>query len=234
MNYNGRTENLPVINKSCNLAYVIYTSGTTGKPKGIMIEHRSLVNISYAWKKEYRLADMDVKLLQIASFSFDVFVGDVSRTLLNGGQMVICSSEERYDPARLYSLIKTHKITIFESTPALIIPLMDYIHDNALIIDSLKLLILGSDTLSVEDYERLQSWYGEKLRVVNSYGVTESTIDSSYYEKRLGSYLESGSVPIGKPMQNIKYYVVDKHLRPQPTGVLGELCIGEKGLQGDI
>ncbi|RTZ29485.1 amino acid adenylation domain-containing protein, partial [Paenibacillus polymyxa] len=230
VNYNGRTENLPVINKSCNLAYVIYTSGTTGKPKGIMIEHRSLVNISYAWKKEYRLADMDVKLLQIASFSFDVFVGDVSRTLLNGGQMVICSSEERYDPARLYSLIKTHKITIFESTPALIIPLMDYIHDNALIIDSLKLLILGSDTLSVEDYERLQSWYGEKLRVVNSYGVTESTIDSSYYEKRLGSYLESGSVPIGKPMQNIKYYVVDKHLRPQPTGVLGELCIGGEGL----
>ncbi|KAF6569792.1 AMP-binding protein, partial [Paenibacillus sp. EKM212P] len=72
-----------------DLAYVIYTSGTTGKPKGVMIEHRSLVNTAAGYRREYRLDQFPVRLLQLASFSFDVFVGDIARTLYNGGTMVI-------------------------------------------------------------------------------------------------------------------------------------------------
>ncbi|KAF6564979.1 AMP-binding protein, partial [Paenibacillus sp. EKM206P] len=72
-----------------DLAYVIYTSGTTGKPKGVMIEHRSLVNTAAGYQREYRLDQFPVRLLQFASFSFDVFVGDIARTLYNGGTMVI-------------------------------------------------------------------------------------------------------------------------------------------------
>ncbi|KAF6612959.1 AMP-binding protein, partial [Paenibacillus sp. EKM101P] len=78
-----------------DLAYVIYTSGTTGKPKGVMIEHRSLVNTAAGYRREYRLDQFPVRLLQLASFSFDVFVGDIARTLYNGGTMVIVPKDDR-------------------------------------------------------------------------------------------------------------------------------------------
>ena len=104
--YNGNASNPAKISKPGDLAYIIYTSGTTGQPKGVMIENRSYVNISYAWKKEYRLDEGELRLLQMASFSFDVFAGDISRALLNGSQLIICPGETRLDPPSLYLLIK--------------------------------------------------------------------------------------------------------------------------------
>lgn len=74
-------ENLPIISRPDNLAYVIYTSGTTGQPKGVMIENKSVVSIYECWKKEYELEKIDIRLLQLASISFDVFVGDICRSI---------------------------------------------------------------------------------------------------------------------------------------------------------
>ncbi|PZT52322.1 AMP-binding protein, partial [Paenibacillus silvae] len=107
-----------------DLAYVIYTSGTTGKPKGVMIEHRSLVNTAAGYRREYRLDQFPVRLMQLASFSFDVFVGDIARTLYNGGTMVIVPKDDRIDPSRLHHWMERERVTIFESTPALIVPFM--------------------------------------------------------------------------------------------------------------
>ncbi|WP_260148944.1 AMP-binding protein, partial [Paenibacillus polymyxa] len=98
-----------------DLAYVIYTSGTTGKPKGVMIEHRGLVNTAASYRREYRLDQFPVRLLQLASFSFDVFVGDIARTLYNGGTMVIVPKDDRIDPSRLHHWIEQERVTIFES-----------------------------------------------------------------------------------------------------------------------
>ncbi|WP_155399804.1 AMP-binding protein, partial [Paenibacillus polymyxa] len=122
--YTGDTTDIERINEPQDLAYVIYTSGTTGRPKGVMIEHRSLVNTAAAYRRDYRLNQFPVRLLQLASFSFDVFVGDIARTLYNGGTMVICPKEDRIDPSRLYGWIRDYQITVFESTPALIVPFM--------------------------------------------------------------------------------------------------------------
>ncbi|KAF6616085.1 AMP-binding protein, partial [Paenibacillus sp. EKM102P] len=119
--YTGDTTDVERINEPQDLAYVIYTSGTTGRPKGVMIEHRSLVNTAAAYRRDYRLNQFPVRLLQLASFSFDVFVGDIARTLYNGGTMVICPKEDRIDPSRLYGWIRDYQITVFESTPALIV-----------------------------------------------------------------------------------------------------------------
>ncbi|WP_282441888.1 AMP-binding protein, partial [Paenibacillus polymyxa] len=118
--YTGDVTDVDHINEPQDLAYVIYTSGTTGRPKGVMIEHRSLVNTAAAYRRDYRLNQFPVRLLQLASFSFDVFVGDIARTLYNGGTMVICPKEDRIDPSRLYGWIRDYQITVFESTPALI------------------------------------------------------------------------------------------------------------------
>ncbi len=226
----GTSSNLVSVNKPEDLMYIIYTSGTSGLPKGVMVEHGNVINISLAWKKHYRLEKMDVRLLQLASFSFDVFVGDMARTFINGGMMVICDSKKRFDLSALYSILGEHKISIFESTPSLIIPLMEYIYTNNFNIGNLKLLILGSDNVSKEDFEKLQERFGQSMRIINSYGVTEATIDSSFYENPGAGLSKMSNVPIGKPMQNTRFYILDQRLKLQPIGIYGELYIGGAGV----
>ncbi|WP_155617211.1 non-ribosomal peptide synthetase, partial [Paenibacillus polymyxa] len=168
-----------------DLAYVIYTSGTTGKPKGVMIEHRSLVNTAAGYWREYRLDQFPVRLLQLASFSFDVFVGDIARTLYNGGTMVIVPKDDRIDPSRLHHWIERERVTIFESTPALIVPFLEYVHEQQLDMSWVELLITSSDSCSVADYRTLQERFGSLFRIINAYGVTEAAIDSSFYDEEL-------------------------------------------------
>ncbi|WHX35229.1 non-ribosomal peptide synthase/polyketide synthase [Paenibacillus polymyxa] len=218
------------VNKPRDLAYVIYTSGTTGKPKGVMIEHRSLVNTAAGYRREYRLDQFPVRLLQLASFSFDVFVGDIARTLYNGGTMVIVPKDDRIDPTRLYGWIRDYAVTVFESTPALIVPFMEHVHAEDLNLSSMQLLITSSDACSVADYRTLQERFGSQFRIINSYGVTEAAIDSSFYDEPLEKLPKTASVPIGKAWLNAKFYIVDANLKPVPIGVLGELVIGGAGV----
>ncbi|PNQ83109.1 non-ribosomal peptide synthetase, partial [Paenibacillus sp. F4] len=213
-----------------DLAYVIYTSGTTGKPKGVMIEHRSLVNTAAGYRREYRLDQFPVRLLQLASFSFDVFVGDIARTLYNGGTMVIVPKDDRIDPSRLHHWMERERVTIFESTPALIVPFLEYVHDQRLDMSWMELLITSSDSCSVADYRTLQERFGSLFRIINAYGVTEAAIDSSFYDEELAKLPQTGNVPIGKAWLNAKFYIVDAHLNPVPVGVLGELVIGGVGV----
>ncbi|KJK28190.1 AMP-binding protein, partial [Paenibacillus polymyxa] len=213
-----------------DLAYVIYTSGTTGKPKGVMIEHRSLVNTAAGYRREYRLDQFPVRLLQLASFSFDVFVGDIARTLYNGGTMVIVPKDDRIDPSRLHHWIERERVTIFESTPALIVPFMEYVREQRLDMSGKELLITSSDSCSVGDYRTLKERFGSLFRIINAYGVTEAAIDSSFYDEELAKLPQTGHVPIGKAWLNAKFYIVDVHLNPVPVGVLGELVIGGVGV----
>ncbi|MGX1572664.1 amino acid adenylation domain-containing protein, partial [Paenibacillus terrae] len=228
--YTGDSADIESINEPQDLAYVIYTSGTTGRPKGVMIEHRSLVNTAAAYRRDYRLNQFPVRLLQLASFSFDVFVGDIARVLYNGGTMVICPKDDRIDPSRLYGWIRDYQITVFESTPALIVPFMQHVYEQGLDMSSLELLITSSDSCSVTDYRVLQERFGADIRIINSYGVTEAAIDSSFYDEELSKLPSSGSVPIGQAWLNARFYIVDSQLNPVPIGVLGELCIGGAGV----
>lgn len=225
-NYSAEDSDLPNINMPNDLIYVIYTSGTTGNPKGVMIEHRNLVNVMFSWIKHYELDSFEVKLLQLASMSFDVFAGDLCRSLFTGGTMYICPNDVKLDFDVLYSLINERKINIFESTPSFVIAFMDYIYENRLEIDSIKLLILGSDTCPIDQYKALVERYGHKMRVINSYGITEATIDSSYYEGDLEDVANLVNVPIGKPLNNTEMYILNSSLKLQPIGVYGELYIG--------
>ena len=215
---------------SNDLAYVVYTSGSTGWPKGVMVEHRSLVNAAYAWRFAYKLDQMDVRSLQMASMSFDVFAGDLVRALTNGGRLIICPDDVRQDPQSLYKLLMKHRIDIFEATPGLIIPLMNYVHEHRLDFDFLKVLIIGSDSLPIEYYRSLIARFGAGMRIINSYGVTEATIDSSYFEASGTSMPSGNTTPIGKPLQNTRFYILDQEFGDVPIGIAGELYIGGEGL----
>ncbi|WP_261376908.1 non-ribosomal peptide synthetase [Flavobacterium anhuiense] len=210
--------------------YCIYTSGSTGRPKGVGISHTSLLNIALNWERSYNL-DSTTCLLQMASFSFDVFSGDLCRSLLFGGKMILCPSDLRLDPAQLYKLIWESRVNILEGTPGLLIPLMDYIYDQGLDYDWMNLLILGSDLCSVNDFKRMYIRFGHSMRIINSYGTTETTIDSSYFEVDNVSTLDGlVNVPIGKPLWNNSFYVLNKFNTLLPVGIIGELCIGGAGV----
>ncbi|HYC27841.1 MAG TPA: condensation domain-containing protein, partial [Chitinophagaceae bacterium] len=210
-----------------DLAYIIYTSGTTGRPKGIMVEHASLYNISLAWRSYYGLDKEPPVLVSIASIAFDVFTGDVCRALLNGGTMVLMPDENRVDIPYIYEQMQLHSVNIMESTPALVLSLVNYVQSNTLDLSFMKVLIVGSDIVRPADFAYIHDLYGSTLRLINSYGVTEATIDSSFFE---GDPRQYQSVPIGKPADNTKYYILGDHLQPAPVGVPGQLYIGGHGV----
>ena len=130
----------------------------------------------------------------------------------------------------LYGWIREQNITVFESTPALILPFMQHMYEEGLDVSSMQLLITSSDACSVTDYRLLQERFGGQFRIINSYGVTEAAIDSSFYDEPLDKLPPSGHVPIGKAWLNARFYIVDAALKPVPVGVPGELVIGGAGV----
>ncbi|MGG4442796.1 non-ribosomal peptide synthetase [Brevibacillus fortis] len=224
VSYAEESTNLVSIHAPTNLGYVIYTSGTTGRPKGVMIEHQQMMVMASAWNQAYQLENAAIRWLQTASFSFDVFTGDWIRALLFGGELILCSSYARLNPAEMYELFRKHNIQAWDTTPAIVIPFMDYVYENRLDIDSLQLLVIGADHFPVEEYLKLFKRYGTHMRILNSYGVTETCIDACYFEQ--STFKPLMRVPIGKALPSVHLYILNAELAPQPIGVVGELYIG--------
>jgi amino acid adenylation domain-containing protein/non-ribosomal peptide synthase protein (TIGR01720 family) len=216
--------------KAENLAYVIYTSGTTGKPKGVAIAHRSLVNAYFAWEDAYQLRSLCTSHLQMASFSFDVFSGDVVRALCSGAKLVLCPRQWLLEPENLYELMLQERVDCADFVPAVLRNLIQYLERTKQDLSFMRLLIVGSDSWLVKEYQQFQRFCGAQTRLINAYGVSEATIDSSYFESAAVSLSVDGLVPIGRPFANTKIYILDSHLQPVPVGVAGELHIGGVGL----
>jgi hybrid polyketide synthase/nonribosomal peptide synthetase FtdB len=211
-------------------AYVIYTSGSTGRPKAVRVSHRNLASAWEAWRAEYRL-DRDVRVhLQLASFAFDVFTGDLVRALCSGGTLVLIGRELMFDTARLYDTMLAERADCGEFVPAVVRGLMNHCGRTGRRLDFMRLLIVGSDAWKVEEYQRLQDLCGPRTRLVNSYGLSEATIDSSYFEGPVDGLEPSQMVPIGRPFPNSALYILDAHARPVPPGVAGELWVGGDGV----
>ncbi|MFF0578131.1 non-ribosomal peptide synthetase/type I polyketide synthase [Streptosporangium saharense] len=213
-----------------DLAYVIYTSGSTGRPKAVQVTHRNLASVQAAWREAYRL-DEDVRVhLQMASFSFDVFTGDLVRALCSGGTLVLVRRELLFDTARLYRTMLEERVDCGEFVPAIVRGLTAYCEREGERLDFMRLLVVGSDAWKVEEYQRLRALCGSRTRLVNSYGLSEATIDSAYFEGPADDLDPSQMVPIGRPFSNSALYVLDEHGEPVPPGVPGELWVGGDGV----
>lgn len=220
-----KTSRLPTPNKD-DLAYIIYTSGSTGKPKAVQVSHGNLLAVYKGWENHYKLKTEVRVHAQMASFSFDVFAGDLVRALCSGGELLLIDRELLFNTHNLFHTLRTYHVDCVEFVPAVIRGLMNYCENEKHRLDFIKLLIVGSDIWTVEEMQRLRSLTNRGNRVVNSYGLSEATIDSTYFEGDI-SKLEKGKVvPIGRPFTNSEVYVLDNHQQPTPIGVPGELWIG--------
>ncbi|TDV54219.1 non-ribosomal peptide synthetase/type I polyketide synthase [Actinophytocola oryzae] len=211
-------------------AYVIYTSGSTGRPKAVRVTHRNLASVQAGWREEYRL-DTDVRVhLQMASPAFDVFTGDLVRALCSGATLVLADHELLFDTARLYTTMVTERVDCAEFVPAIVRGLMSYCERHDRRLDFMRLMIVGSDTWKVAEYQRLRALCGPDTRVVNSYGVSEATIDTTYFEGPVDELEPSRTVPIGRPFPNSAVYLLDERGEPVPAGIPGELWVGGTGV----
>ncbi|WP_255293766.1 non-ribosomal peptide synthetase [Bacillus wiedmannii] len=223
-------ENIKVKVKANDLAYIIYTSGSTGNPKGVKISHGSAVNIFNGYKDKYLLEDVCKIHLQMASISFDVFIGDLMRSLCSGGKLVLCPREYLLNPKELYEYIVTQNIHIAEFVPAVMRKLVQYMRESNKKIDNMKTVIISSDSWNVKEYYEFRRYFSEDTSFINAYGITEVTIDSTYLDCSTLNEDSQGFVPIGDPFPNTQIYVLDQELNPTPIGVPGELCIGGEGV----
>ncbi|ARI51098.1 non-ribosomal peptide synthetase [Streptomyces sp. S8] len=211
-------------------AYVITTSGSTGRPKAVRVSHRNLASAYEAWRQEYRL-ETDVRThLQMAEPSFDVFTGDLVRALCSGGSLVLADRDLLFDTPRLYRTMRQERVDCAEFVPAVVRGLMDHCEREGLRLDFLRLLVVGSDAWKVAEYRRLSELCGPATRLVNSYGLTEATIDSACFEGPVDDLEPGLMVPIGRPLPNSTLHILDAHGEPVPPGVPGELWIGGDGI----
>ncbi|MFD7864178.1 amino acid adenylation domain-containing protein [Streptomyces sp. NPDC059783] len=211
-------------------AYVITTSGSTGRPKAVRVSHRNLASAYEAWRLEYRL-ETDVRThLQMAEPSFDVFTGDLVRALCSGGTLVLADRDLLFDTTRLYRTMRQERVDCAEFVPAVVRGVMDHCAREGLRLDFLRLLVVGSDAWSVGEYRRLAGLCGPGTRLVNSYGLTEATIDSACFEGPVDDLEDGAMVPIGRPLPHSTLHVLDPHGEPVPPGVPGELWIGGPGV----
>ena len=207
-----------------NLAYVVFTSGTTGRPKGVLVPHRGLVAIASAWEAAYDLRRSPLRHLQAAGIAFDVFAGDWVRALTTGGTLVACPPRVILEPSALAGFIRREGIECLELVPALAEPLAAHLERTGGDLAGLRLLAVGSDTLRGGLYRRLQSLMGHECRVLNSYGLTEATIDSTYFEGPLPDSREDGSVADRPPTAG------SQRLRPGRAGGAGPGGRGRRAL----
>ncbi len=211
-----------------DLAYMIYTSGSTGRPRGSLITNGSLVNAFYAYDEAYRLTDETTSHLQMASFSFDVFTGDFIRSLLSGSKLVLCPLEVVLEPAALYALITSEGVDCAEFVPAVATLLFEHVESVGATLD-LRVLVVSSEGWRTDRHEFYRRLSSPRTRLINAYGLTEATIDSTYFEAE-ADLLPDRFVPIGRPLANSVVYILDRNLELVPPGIPGELCIGGSGV----
>jgi amino acid adenylation domain-containing protein len=210
-----------VTTTAADLAYVIYTSGSSGKPKGVAVEHRSIVN-TILWRNEYYgFGPHDVNL-QMPSFAFDSSVVDIFCVLSAGGTLLIPQEDVRLDARYLRKLAANHGVTSFVATPSYYKLLIDELNETA---PELRCVTLAGETIT-PDIVAAHARNLPHVTLFNEYGPTENAVCSTACILRDGDR----TIPIGKPIANVKVFVLDENRRLCPVGVPGEIYLGGIGV----
>lgn len=211
-----------------SLAYIIYTSGSTGTPKGVAITHKAAVNTIEDINKRFDVTENDA-VLGLSLLNFDLSVYDIFGVLAAGGCVVYPAAQKYSDPSHWMKLIKEHNITLWNSVPAFMQMLVDYIEsDKKENLDTMRVIMMSGDWIPVTLPERIWAINPDVL-TVSLGGATEASIWSIYHICREVKP-EWKSIPYGKPLANQGYRVLNKKLQECPFWVQGDLYITGAGL----
>ncbi|MBV1880342.1 MAG: amino acid adenylation domain-containing protein [Pseudomonadales bacterium] len=233
-----RPTSLPTISAN-SPAYIIYTSGTTGVPKGVVVQHGPLLETYVAWKHAYSLGLQRQNHLQMANTAFDVCTGDWIRALCSGDTLVLCDQDTLMDGVALYRLLCHTNISFAEFVPAVLRHLLDYLDETKSALPPLNTIVVGSDMWYRADLERLKKHTLPNTRLINSYGLTEACIDTTFYSentfdskttidsKTIASQVTplTSVIPIGQAFDHHSLLVLNTFGRVAPFGTLGELWV---------
>lgn len=212
-------------------AYIIYTSGSTGRPKGVVVEHHSVVNRILWMQKKYPITPEDV-LLQKTPIVFDVSVWELFWWSFTGASLVLLRPGDEKEPRKIAAIINRRRITTIHFVPSMLSYFLSSIEKSAMRseLKSLRQVFASGEALKVEHVNHFGECIHKQFstRLINLYGPTEATVDVSYYECVFDK--PCSLVPIGKPIDNIQLYILDKDGKLLPYGVAGELCIGGVGV----
>lgn len=211
-----------------DLAYIIYTSGTTGQPKGVMVEHRNVINLFTCTDELYHFNHQDVWTL-FHSYTFDFSVWEIWGALLFGGKLLVPDADTVKDTDVFYDLCIKESVTVLNQTPSAFYQFIEVAKDKASRLNALRYVIFGGEALN---FTQLKPWYqlykDDQPCLINMYGITETTVHVTY-KKLVADDLGAASL-IGSALPSYTSYLLNPALRPVPAGVVGELYIGGYGV----
>ncbi|NUU37569.1 non-ribosomal peptide synthetase [Pseudomonas sp. C2B4] len=223
------SDNLPTLVAPDNLAYVIYTSGSTGRPKGALLSHGNVGRLLTATAAEFNFGANDVWTL-FHSYAFDFSVWELFGSLCTGGRLVIVPYYISREPQEFHRLLCDEGVTVLNQTPTAfrqLLPIACASPQNL----ALRQVIFGGEALEVAS---LRPWFerfgDQQPTLVNMYGITETTVHVTYRAIRLTDLDGKAQSPIGLPIRDLRWYLLDSQLQPVPVGVAGELYIAGAGL----
>jgi amino acid adenylation domain-containing protein len=213
------------------LAYVIYTSGSTGKPKGCLIDHRNVVRLFEATGDWFTFSDRDVWTL-FHSVAFDFSVWEIWGALVYGGKLVVVPYLVSRSPEEFYRLLSAERVTVLNQTPSAFRQLIAVEGELGISADlALRLVIFGGEAL---EFESLRPWFdahGDEVpRLVNMYGITETTVHVTYRPVSLADLGSTSASVIGRPIPDLQVYLLDPSQQLVPVGVPGEIYVGGAGV----
>jgi amino acid adenylation domain-containing protein len=210
-----------------SLAYIIYTSGSTGPPKGVMVEHGSVVNILTALQEQYPLLESDTYLLK-TSYIFDVSVTELFGWFLAGGKLAVLEKDGEKDPGMILDAIETFGVTHINFVPSMFSVFIETLdRHNITKLSNLRYVFLAGEALLPELADKFKR-LDRNVSLENLYGPTESTVYASGYS--LQDWHGHDNIPIGRPLKNTVLFILNKHGQLQPVGITGELCISGAGV----
>jgi len=211
-----------------DIAYIIYTSGTTGTPKGVAIPHHNVTRLLEALSTDMELAEQ--VWTQCHSLAFDFSVWEIWGALLYGGRLVVVPDAVVRSPEDLHALLVSEQVDVLSQTPTAFYALqgVDVPADEPTQQLALKAVVFGGEAL---EPHRLRTWLQSpgSPRMINMYGITETTVHASFREIAEAD-VDCAVSPIGRPLANLGFFVLDGWLQPVPAGVVGELYVAGSGL----
>ena len=214
-----------------NLAYVIYTSGSTGTPKGVEVEHRNVARLFDRTDAWFGFGDQDVWPL-FHSLAFDVSVWEIWGALAHGGRLVVVPHWVGRSPSDFCRLLIESQATVVCQTPSAFRPLSEFVLQQPDRLPAVRTVMFAGEALHTSELQPWFSAFGDRRpAMVNMYGITETTVHSTYRRLLEADALEArGGSPIGEPIPDLGLHLLAPSMRPVPRGALGEIFVSGPGV----